>query len=122
MYDLPEDQYYDGEGLKDLPLMYHYNPFTKELVKYDYRKDRQMRCARGKWDGEHKYYQCKKWRCRNCFDCEETGGYCINDLVKNAKCHAGRFLPIKPEGCNYESFDDKYVLLDENDRAFNFFK
>ena len=112
--DLPEDKYYDGEKLNDLSEMYHFNPFTKELALYPYDKDGKKRCARGVWNGQHTEYKCTKYRCHNCYNCDTNTGVCGDNFATIARCAAGKILPIKPEGCNYESFDDSYVLPNEN--------
>ena len=104
---LPEDKYYDGNILRNLPEMYFYDPLKGELqlIPYDDENDKSKRCARRIWDSEKNRYKCTKYRCRDCYNCDTQTGTCKDTVLSKAWCSALK----QNTGCNYESFTAGYM-------------
>ena len=105
--DLPEDKYYDGTQLQELPEMYFYDPLKGELqlIPYDDENDKSKRCARRIWDSEKNRYKCTKYRCRDCYNCDTQTGTCKDTVLSKTWCKA----LTQNTGCNYDSFTDGYM-------------
>ena len=89
--------------------MYYYDPVKNALVLYPYNRENKSQCVRKDWNEALNQYVCTKYRCNQCYDCDEATGRCKDTLISKAACKAKKSLGKKVPECNYESFTTNYI-------------
>ena len=97
---LAEDSYFDGNEVRPLPEMYYYDPVKNDKVMFPYYKPNKSRCAKRRWSNEENRYVCTKYRCYQCYNCDEATGQCKDTAASKLACAAKKYLGKKVPECN----------------------